>query len=175
MINFKQLDGFEITEPLLDIARVPMWNWLSLRKQFPGSEHRQVDDIILRFAPVDCALNVSSVFNGMVNVNYFTWYAMPSIAALVERYAEGREIGRVVVAALRPGGRIKPHRDEGAYADAHTRVHLSLTSSPECLFTCAGETITMPTGTAWEFNHHEIHSVVNDSDEARIHIIADYR
>ena len=174
MSNFTQVGEFDPTSALQDISRVPFWNWLTLRKQFPTSEHRQVDDIILRFAPIDRPLTQEAVFEGMENVNYFTWYAMPGIACLVEEFAKGRQIGRVLVAALRPGGRIKAHRDEGAYSDAHTRTHFALTSSPECLFTCGSETISMPSGTVWEFNHHEVHSVINDSDEPRIHIIADY-
>lgn len=50
----------------------------------------------------------------------------------------------------------------------------SLASEPECLFVCGDESVTMLPREAWEFNHHKVHSVVNASENPRIHVIADY-
>jgi hypothetical protein len=174
--NFTQVGEFDIAPPLEDLAALPAWNWLNVRRMFAGSEHGQVDDIVLRFAPLHGPKSVRDVFDGLECVSYFPWFAMPGIRQLVEDFEpnESKGIGRVVVALLRPGGVIKSHRDEGAYALAHRRFHFSLTSAPECIFVCGDESVTMLPGQAWEFNHHEVHSVVNASEEPRIHVIADY-
>ena len=174
--NFTRVGEFDLVGPLEDTSNFPLYNWLNVRRIFPGSEHGQVDDIILRFAPLDRATSAAEVFNGLESVSYFPWFAMSNIRKLVEDFEpEGSKgIGRVVVAALRAGGIIRAHRDEGAYADAHRRFHFSLVSSDECTFTCGDEQVIMAPGEAWEFNHHEVHKVMNASNEPRIHVIADY-
>lgn len=174
--NFTKVGEFDVAPSLADITAMPAWNWLNVRRMFPGSEHGQVDDIILRFAPLYGPKSVQDVFDGLESVSYFPWFTMPNIRQLVEDFepTESNGIGRVVVALLRPGGVIRAHRDEGGYALAHRRFHFSLTSEPECLFVCGDESVTMLPGEAWEFNHHEVHSVVNASENPRIHVIADY-
>lgn len=174
--NFTRVGDFDIVEPLEDLARMPVWNWLNVRRMFPGSEHKMVDDIVMRFAPLDRATSAAQVFDGIESVSYFPWFAMSAIRKLVEDFEpqESKGIGRVVVALLRSGGIIRAHRDEGAYAEAHRRFHFALTSSSECLFSCGDEQVIMAPGEVWEFNHHEVHQVINASDEPRIHVIADY-
>lgn len=174
--EFNRIGEFDPQPILAEINALPVWNWLNLRRLFPGSEHGSVDDIVLRFAPVDRALSVESVFNDLECVNYFPWFAMSCVRELVEKYRlPTQTIGRVVIASLKPGGIINWHRDEGVYSDSHIRIHFAVTSEPTCTFHCGGEAAVMAPGEVWEFNHHNIHSVVNASASPRIHIIADYR
>lgn len=175
--NFTKVGEFDTAAALEDLASLPAWNWLNVRRMYPGSEHGSVDDIVLRFAPLVGPRSVQDVFNGMECVSYFPWFAMSAIRKLVEDFepVESQGVGRVVVALLRPRSVIKAHRDEGLYAQGHRRFHFSLTSDPECIFVCGDEHVCMLPGEACEFNHHEVHSVTNASNEPRIHVIADYK
>ena len=68
---------------------------------------------------------------------------------------------------------IDPHEDTGRYAKAYSRFHLVLTSAPGNTFTCDNQTVHMQPGELWWFNHRGEHSVRNDSDTDRIHLIFD--
>lgn len=177
MNNFTPIGTFDPRPMLAEISQVNLWNWMSLRKLFPESGHYDVDDIIMRFHPVDRLITEEQVFNSNETVSYFPWHILQYCRALVEQFKpEGYEIGRAMVAKLRPLGAISPHVDEGDYATNHIRYHFVLYSNPNCIFIAGNEAVNMQTGEVWTFNNKATHQVINlDKNEARIHLIADYR
>jgi aspartyl/asparaginyl beta-hydroxylase (cupin superfamily) len=55
------------------------------------------------------------------------------------------------------------------------RTHIPIKTNDNVLFTVAGETINMKEGEIWEFNNQKYHSVHNNGDEDRWHLIIDYQ
>lgn len=81
--------------------------------------------------------------------------------------------GRAVITQLRPGGTIHPHIDDRLYWLLRDRYHLVIKSSAGSLFRAGGEEVRMHEGELWWFDPTVTHSAYNDSEEWRIHIIAD--
>jgi quercetin dioxygenase-like cupin family protein len=174
MRNFKLIAKAVVTEPLrVEVEERALWNWLNLRKLFPGSCHREAEDVVLRFAPVDRPASAATIFNDLETVSYLAWFAHPRLRALIERIVPVASLGRAMVVKLPPGGRIYPHRDEGRYAEAHDRYHLVLQGA--CRFRSGEEWVEMKTGELWWFDQHQEHEVRNEADVDRISVIWDVR
>ena len=55
------------------------------------------------------------------------------------------------------------------------RIHIPIVTNPNCIFTVGDESIHMKEGEIWEINNDkQPHSVINDGDEDRIHLIFDW-
>ena len=92
---------------------------------------------------------------------------------LARRVAEGRKMGRVVLAKLKPYGRIEPHIDEGGYCAAFDRIHCVLTTNPNVVFSSGGELQHLRAGEIWQLNNKNTHGVTNAGGTERVHLIVD--
>lgn len=55
------------------------------------------------------------------------------------------------------------------------RIHIPIVTNPNCIFTVGEESIHMKEGEIWEMNNDKLeHSVENNGDEDRIHLIIDW-
>jgi len=175
MKHFKQVAEDLDAAPLLAaIERQPeLWEAITMRQDYPGSAHKDTKAIYLRWSEDQ---SPAAAFHDTDTIPYPAVHLLPEAIPLVDGLAthlDALRLGRVMIVALKPGGIITPHRDEGAYARYYERFHISLLSDDGNLFTCGDETIHMEAGTAWTFDHHKEHSVVNDSERERIHLIMD--
>lgn len=166
-------------EPLLNaILRTDMWNaqGQTLRTQFEGSPHRQVDDIWLRFNEI--LQDPAAVVDDHESINYPAWWALPeaqNICLDLMRMVRGERLGRVLITRLAPGKSIAPHVDGGSHALYYQRFHVALQGLPGAMFLCGDETVQMRTGEVWWFQNRVEHSVVNNSADDRITLIADIK
>ena len=155
-------------------AQPSLWDEITVRQEAPGSPHHDTECIWLR-GPRDITLD--TVFNELRAVDYPSMHelaqAVYPLVAPVLREIGSTQLGRVLIVKLKPGGVIDPHEDTGRYAKAYSRFHLVLTSAPGNTFTCDNQTVHMQPGELWWFNHRGEHSVRNDSDTDRIHLIFD--
>jgi hypothetical protein len=68
---------------------------------------------------------------------------------------------------------IRPHIDGGDMLYIIRRCHIPLITNDKVFFTVLGNTVNMKTGTAYEINNGMLHSVENNSDSDRVHLIVD--
>lgn len=174
MTNFKLIKTFDPAPILQEIEKAKCWNWLNLRRS-DGLNHKAVDDIVLRFNPVQSMYTYEDFFNELGCVDYFTQMYLPQTMELVRDFAEDKVIGRVVVAKLKEVAIIAGHIDEGTYAKWHDRYHFVITTNPEVNFYCGDEQQHMAVGEIWWFDNKIEHSVVNLGNTSRIHIVVDIR
>jgi hypothetical protein len=130
------------------VARQPgLWNANTLRTTYPGTVHGEVDDIWLRFDPLE---SLDTVIDGHESVDYPAFAGLPQarpvIFDLMPR-VEGVRLGRVLITRLLPG----------------------------CVFRAGGEQVSMASGEVWWFDNARTHEVVNNSAGDRIHMIVDIR
>ena len=165
-------------------ARPALWNAHDFRTTYTGTPHRDVDDILLRFSAPDKTSDrnhLTGVLEDIEPVFYPAWQELPQVRPIVfdlMRRVEAISLGRVIITRLRPGGRIAPHADtDGDYCvrDDGMRFHVALTGLPGSLYHCGDETVQMLTGTAWWFQHREVHAVENNSGDDRVHLLVDVR
>lgn len=179
---YKLAEGLEVWPVLHQLARnEDLWNANRFRTEFPGTPHADADDIIIRFSDTATLDTTTRVMGDTRPVWHPAAAKLPALRPIINALmsqVNAYELGRVLIARLRPGGRILPHADnEGDYVHAAdiARYHVVLQGLPGCLFHCGTETVQMRTGEVWWFNAHEVHSVENNSTDDRIHLLVDVR
>ena len=152
-----------------------LWDVFTARQDAPGSPHHDTRCIVLR-GPVGDLLTNDVIFNEIHSVDTGAVEHLPAVVDLCRAACERlgvKELGRVMLVELAPGGHIDRHFDEGAYAAHYQRFHLVLQSDVGNTFTCGTETIHMKPGELWQFDHRTEHEVRNASASPRVHLIID--
>jgi hypothetical protein len=78
-----------------------------------------------------------------------------------------------VLDRLDPGAQIYRHCDVSPIFQKSHRVHLPLVTQPGALFYIDDVEYHMPRGQFFEFDNSRFHSVINNSDSYRVHLIVD--
>lgn len=169
---FRLAENIEVLPMMAALARQPdVWDRDNCRKEFEQSPHALVSDILLRFGGKD-GDDLEAVDLPLMQKLPKAKDALLNIMRLVN----GSRLGRVVMTRLEPGKKIAPHADtRGAYAVYYTRYHLVLQGLSGSLFNCGNETVNMRTGELWWFDAAAEHSVINNSQDDRIHMLIDVR
>jgi hypothetical protein len=81
---------------------------------------------------------------------------------------------RVSLVRLSAGCGIAEHQDMNFSLTHSHRIHLPVVTNDKVSFTVGGETINMPEGALFEINNRRLHSVRNDGDADRVHLILDF-
>lgn len=99
---------------------------------------------------------------------------LPVASNFVDQLAKDMNgtLGRAVLTNIRPHGKVYRHTDDGLYWLLRDRYHLVLKSAGS-RFIAGGEQCLMHAGELWWFDPTVPHEAFNDSDDDRIHIIAD--
>lgn len=72
------------------------------------------------------------------------------------------------------GGDISAHVDNVFTLSHSHRVHIPIITNDKVKFSIADQTKNLKEGEIWEINNREMHSVLNDGDTSRTHIIIDW-
>ncbi|MGI9277938.1 MAG: aspartyl/asparaginyl beta-hydroxylase domain-containing protein [Endozoicomonas sp.] len=105
-------------------------------------------------------------------LNYPVMENAPGIDTFLQQFCCGVMSARLM--KLDPGAKINTHRDDGlCFSKGQARLHLSLVSDEKVAFTVADEAVPIREGELWYLNADEPHSVVNNSDTSRIHLVVD--
>lgn len=175
MLNFECLDaGLDVAPLARALESQPeLWDEITLRQDFEGSPHQDTKCILLRWCK---GLSLDAAFTEIQA------FDRPAMSALKEAHGlinhvlgkvAATELGRVLIASLKAGGKILPHADEGTYADHFERFHIVLESEDGNVFNCGNESTVMKPGELWCFNHKTKHEAWNFSQAPRTHLIID--
>ncbi len=75
---------------------------------------------------------------------------------------------------LRPGARIREHRDPGlGRGDREVRIHVPVATNAEVDFVVAGRRMAMQVGEAWFIDFTQPHRVANRGTTDRVHLVLD--
>lgn len=179
MKNFQLLATAEIDPLLNQILRQPqLWQADTYLRDYPQGPFGEVETIFLRFPPA----SVSELERSQKDQHECVWMdgylhlpeARELIFGLMTK-VRGERLGRVMINKINPGGRIYPHADTPVHAEYWDRYHIVLQSTPDCKFRCSDEVVNMQTGQVWWFQNALEHEVINNSAEARLHLIIDIR
>jgi hypothetical protein len=98
----------------------------------------------------------------------------PLIDTINDFYTGEGYIVRALLVRLKGQGVIPTHVDSG-YSLMHCRrIHMAVVSTDQVEFTVGNEQRVMKEGELWEINNAREHSVVNRSDQGRVHLIIDW-
>lgn len=160
-------------QPLLDAIEPDMWEDIRVRQQYPGSAHRDTECIFLR-GPASFLNFFDTTAQDYPRLPQLLDELMPILLPLLNLVqCEPDELGRLMLVKLKPHGWIRPHMDEGEYADTFNRQHVCLSSNEHCEFRCGPDSLRPQPGDAFRFNHRVQHTARNDGETDRIHLIVD--
>lgn len=173
--NFQLFGSFDVDAARDEALASDLWDVFTMRQDEPDSPHRDTRSIILREPDAD-HLTPLIVFHMIECRDTIAVHDLPAVrdlcAAACARLRV-KELGRVMLVELKPGGHIPAHTDEGDYAEHYERFHLVLTSDEGNVFHNGADSLHMKPGQLWKFDHHQPHAVDNNSSTPRIHLIID--
>lgn len=88
---------------------------------------------------------------------------------------QGERLGSILLTRVKPGFFIQLHTDMVGMEKYYDRFHIVVNANKHCFFTCGEETTVMQPGEVWWFDHTKPHSISNDGDSDRIHLIVDIK
>lgn len=95
------------------------------------------------------------------------------VANLIKKYyGDWCIISNLMLAKLKPFKKIKPHTDTGILSVVH-RCHFPIITDKDCKFTINSTPYSFKENIVFEFNNALVHSVENNSNTDRIHLIVD--
>ena len=165
----------DVTPLLSELAAAPEMWLADTSRQRKVRCQRDTQNIFLRIAKKPLPPGASNANDVHESRTTGTAERFPEALAFCRQVAdlEGGELGRATLAALQPGGWVRPHVDTGEYYRARDRYHLVLHSATGSPLTCAGETVVMCKGELWIFDNKSEHEARNPSDSPRVHLIFD--
>jgi hypothetical protein len=99
-----------------------------------------------------------------------------SISKLLNQKLGPGSIETAILINLPKNKKIDRHFDYGNYFVERNRLHIPIITNDKCIFEVDGETINMKQGEIWEINNDgKSHSVINNGDTDRIHLLVDYK
>lgn len=186
MKNFQLLaHSVDIIPLLLAIKRRPeLWKEDTYLRDYPQGPFGEIESIMLRF-PTKGVFETEkevqdhlSKYDQHENIDYPAYKllpeARPMVMGLMNRVG-GERLGRVMINKIAPGGRIFPHADTPSHTEYYSRFHIVLQSLPGNVFIAGDEQVHMETGTIWWFDNSQVHEVINNSADDRIHMVVDIR
>jgi hypothetical protein len=162
-VRFLQLPIlFDAARLAEEVAAIPESAWRPHPKNFPGN-----DALPLITTDGD---PLSDARGGAMRATPHL-QACPYLMQVLD--ALGATWGRSRLMRLSGAAEVTPHVDTDYYWRDHMRVHVPIVTQPTVRFLCGGETAHMAAGECWIFDTWSLHSVHNDANRARIHLVAD--
>lgn len=81
--------------------------------------------------------------------------------------------GRTRLMKLTGRAEVSSHFDVNYYWRGRSRVHVPIATKPTVRFICGDSEVNMAPGECWIFDTWRTHRVINDSEDERIHLVAD--
>jgi hypothetical protein len=85
----------------------------------------------------------------------------------------GGQIVKLMLAELRPGGVIRPHRDTAEALRLSHRCHVPVVTNPLVEFRVDDQPLALREGVAYEIDNTRPHEVANRGATPRVHLICD--
>jgi len=85
----------------------------------------------------------------------------------------GEVFGRSRLMGLAAHNEVPEHRDVNYHWYNRVRIHIPVITNPKVLFHCGDRFVHMEAGQTWIFDSWKKHSVKNNSDENRVHLVID--
>jgi hypothetical protein len=171
-------NGANVAGLVAELHRQPnLWNQVTLRTAPEQSPHHGLDDIWLRYNPLE---NYDPE-KGLAEFNkehdaawYPAFYALPSARKLIfdlMRLVEGERLGFVLITRIAPGKTCLPHIDGGWHAGYYDKYAIQLESVPGQAFCFEDEALEAQPGDVYWFNNLNEHWVVNPTPHDRMTMI----
>ena len=170
--NLKDLGEIDAQALIDRVLSLPEEKWAANQyRQNAYSVHEHTESLVMVFCNgwPDMTVSKESAWDDLHDI------AVPLMQGiLADHYPAGGTILRAMVAKLKPGGVISPHRDTHESFVVSHRIHVPITTNPGVRFMINGRPHRFEIGHAYEINNQRNHSVMNTGREDRMTFIFDY-
>lgn len=114
--------------------------------------------------------------NTSSDINYFKNKESNENLSSIYEYLENIYDGKVIraeIIQMNKNSSIKSHVDGGVMLQLGRRIHIPLITNPKVVFEVFGEKKYLQVGSWYEINNIIPHSVINESEYDRVHLIID--
>ncbi|MDE2595697.1 MAG: aspartyl/asparaginyl beta-hydroxylase domain-containing protein [Sphingomonadales bacterium] len=96
----------------------------------------------------------------------------PYLAEVLAAFRSPLQTARLM--KLTPGSTIKPHHDNDlSIGHGSVRLHIPVRTNPQVDFRLNQRRVDMAPGSCWFLRLADVHSIVNDGDTDRVHLVID--
>lgn len=172
--NYKFLSKIDVTGLKNKIKELPneVWDEHTLRQTI-SKVHRHTQTLEIMWDIESLQTNKI----GKIHSNYYKLDMKSFLNKIKPIYESNYGNGyfvRVLLVKLKSNTNIATHKDSGESLINCKRTHIPIITNKLVLFTINNEKKHLSEGEIWEIDNTKEHSVSNDSNEDRIHLIVDY-
>ena len=169
---YKELFNYEVNSILSELDSIQEDTWLvwNYRQKMFRNVHGHTQSIPFLWSMH--WTKGSKVNPSKFNHNTALWDSIVPLITKLENYYSGTCIS-ALFAKLIPGGTIPEHIDYTDRLELVHRCHIPIKLPSNVDFIVRGEKIPFKVGTVYEISNQDVHSVTNNSNEDRIHLILD--
>jgi hypothetical protein len=167
---YREICAVDISALLAAVRQIgeAEWNAENEKKENDFSCFRQTRHIIGRFN------NSHHPEDYHATAFWSCWSEMllPVMRAVAAHYdLTEPDFSKVMLARLSAGGKIDPHSDIGVSNHLAHKIHVPLVTNDRVWFRVGAEKFHLDAGKAYELNNIQVHSVINNGAEDRIHLV----
>jgi len=169
--NYKFHGNFDVSK-IADHLSTYSDEWFANgQRQVIHEVHKETNSVFVY--DHDAGWSVGDPYNVKVNNDQSDMIELLApIVSKLESLHEGK-VGKCIFIKLPAHKNVGEHTDKRDYLGAVRRHHVAITTNENVLFFVNKESKNMKVGDCWEINNSQLHSVENNGDTERIHLLID--
>jgi hypothetical protein len=169
----EQILNIEISNIIKEVSLFNDEWFLDTSRQEESRYHSKTKMFQVRFFPYFWSPGQGGSFEEVNSLkNKKAILELNSLFKMLEDHYGGKVL-RCEIINMDPNSDIKPHVDAFEFCHYARRVHIPLITNKNVFFTVLNNTVNMEVGKWYEINNELPHSVKNESNQNRVHIICD--
>lgn len=169
--NFKRHGSFNIDAIKSHIANfVDEW-FIDISRQLQYANHKDTESYFIYKSDLTWSKGNEFAYEQKSQDDVLVQLVEPIVKTLEDIHNGIR--GNVLLIKLKSKQNIPSHFDDGDYLIYSRRHHVPIITSNDTMFGVGLESINMAEGDCWEINNTRLHSVKNNSDIDRVHLLVD--
>jgi|ERR1700693_1521361 len=172
MNHFRKIGEVDISKALVSCRCMPyLWHEVTFRQEHVLSPHKKTESIYLRW-PKDYSAYAALYARDFEDKPALRIKSFSKLLLDVESLI-GKTAQRAMIVRLLPDGYISAHIDQGPYAAATDRHHISIETNEKAFLKSGEESLNLLPGEVWFFDKHAMHEAGNPGKTPRTHLIVD--
>ena len=133
------------------------------------------DTFAIELTSLDYAHGIGSPIDCITSRKFVNEYAKAEYQNLVNKLEQlvGGKLIRSELISLKPGGRIRTHKDRSDVLYTARRFHIPIKTNEHVIFSAGSEARNLEVGKLYELNNINYHSVRYNGKDHRIHLLLD--
>ena len=167
--NYNFIGNIDVSNIIVDFNNLDWDYWTYRQETYDVHSQTKAIPILIDYVETYSTKGIKSKFYGLLTP------ILSELETKLKKFYGDGQIIRIELVNLPNKSKVKPHYDKGESLEEDNRVHLPLQTSKSVIFKVGGEEKNMKVGELWEINNKKLHSVENNDNMDRIHMIIDFK